>query len=52
MYKQVVCATNSGRFGEIGAYFSLQLSLRTQFAKIENKKLSLIINVENIETRY
>ena len=26
-------------FGEIGAYFSLQLSLRTQFAKISNKKV-------------
>ena len=26
-------------FGEIGANFSLQLSLRTQFAKISNKKV-------------
>ena len=26
-------------FGEIGANFSLQLSSRTQFAKISNKKV-------------
>ena len=38
-------------FGEIGANFSLQLSSRTQFAKIDNKKLSLKINVKNIKTR-
>ena len=38
-------------FGEIGANFSLQLSLRTQFAKINNKKLSPKINVKNIKIR-
>ena len=27
------------QFGEIGAIFSLQLSSRTQFAKISNKKV-------------
>ena len=32
-----VCATNFGPFGEIGAYFSLQLSPRTQFDKINKK---------------
>ena len=34
-----VCATNFGPLGEIGANFSLQFSLRTQFAKISNKKV-------------
>ena len=34
-----VCATNFGSLGEIGAYFSLQLTSRTQFAKIDNKKV-------------
>ena len=38
-------------FGEIGANFSLQLSSRTQFAKISNKKLSPKINVKTIKTR-
>ena len=33
-----VCATNFGSLGEISANFSLQLSLQTQFAKINNKK--------------
>ena len=33
-----ICVTNCGPFGEIGANFSLQLSSRTQTAKIENKK--------------
>ena len=36
-------------FGEIGAIFSLQLSSRTQFAKIINKKLSPKTNVKNIK---
>ena len=40
-----VCATNFGSLGEISANFSLQLSLQTQFAKINNKK----INVKNIK---
>ena len=31
-----VCATNFGPLGEIGANFSLQLSSRTQFAKINS----------------
>ena len=34
-----VCITNFGPFGEIGAPFSLQLSSRTQFAKIKIKKV-------------
>ena len=34
-----VCATNFGSLGEISANFSLQLSSRTQFAKINNKKV-------------
>ena len=33
-------------FGENGANFSLQLSSRTQFAKIKTKKLSPKINVK------
>ena len=33
------CATIFGPFGEIGANFSLQLSSRTEFAKIQNKKV-------------
>ena len=33
------CATNFGSLGEIGDNFSLQLSSRTQFAKIDNKKV-------------
>ena len=32
--------------------FSLQLSSRTQFAKIGNKKLSPKINVKNIKTSF
>ena len=34
-----VCATNFGPLGEISANFSLQLSSRTQFAKINDKKV-------------
>ena len=34
-----VCARNFGPLGEIGANFSLQLSSRTQLAKINNKKV-------------
>ena len=34
-----VCATNLGPFGEIGANFSLQLSSRTRFVKINKKKV-------------
>ena len=37
-------------FGEVGANFSLQLSWRTQFAKI--KKLMLKINVKNMKKIY
>ena len=37
-YKSV-CATNFGLFGEIGANFPIQLSSRTQFANIDNKKV-------------
>ena len=36
--QKLVCATNLGPLGEIGANFSPQLSLRTQFAEIINKK--------------
>ena len=35
--------------GEVGAYFSLQLSSRTQFTKINKKKLSPKFNVKNIK---
>ena len=34
-----VCATNFGPLGEFGANFSLQLSSRIQFAKINSKKV-------------
>ena len=34
-----VCATILGPFGEIGANFSLQLSSRTRFDKINKKKV-------------
>ena len=34
-----VCATNLVPFGEIGAIFSLQLSLRTRFDKINKNKV-------------
>ena len=37
--QQSVCARNFGPLGEIGANFSLQLSSRTQLAKINNKKV-------------
>ena len=36
--QKIVCATNLGPFGEIGANFSLQLSSRTRFDKINKKK--------------
>ena len=36
---------------EVGANFSIQLSSRTQFTKIHNKKLSTKINVKNIKDR-
>ena len=39
MYAKNVCATNLGLMGEIGTYFSVQLSLRTQFAKISSKEV-------------
>ena len=34
-----VCNTNLGPFGEIGAIFSLQLSSRTRFDKVNKKKV-------------
>ena len=37
--------------GEVGANFSLQLSSRTQFTEINNKKVSPKINVKNIKNR-
>ena len=37
--QKFVCATNFGPFGEIGANFPVQLSSRSHFAKIENKKI-------------
>ena len=37
--QKAVCATNLGPFGEIGANFSLQLSSRTRFVKINKKKV-------------
>ena len=43
-----VCATNVGPFGEIGASFpdSVQLSSRSHFANIENKKIIAEIQCE------
>ena len=38
-------------FAEIGANFSLQLSSRTQFAKIRNKKVIAENQCKNIKTR-
>ena len=46
-----VCATNFRSFGEIGAKFSLQLSSRTQFAKIDNKKVIAENQCKNIKNR-
>ena len=40
-----VCATNFGPFGEIGANFSVQLSSRTQFAKID--PFHIVISLSN-----
>ena len=37
--KKSDCATNVGPFGEIGVNFLVQLSSRSHFAKIENKKV-------------
>ena len=34
-----VCAKNFEPFAEIGAYFPVQLSSRSHFANIENKKV-------------
>ena len=56
------CATKFGPFGEIGAKFSLQLSVVTQFAKIfkkviaenqceKHKNLSLVVTIANHENR-
>ena len=39
-------------FGDIGANFSLQLSSRTQFAKISNKKVIAENQCENIKTSF
>ena len=38
-------------FGDIGANFSLQLSSRTQFAKIENKKAIVENQCEKYKNR-
>ena len=47
-----VCATAFRPFGEIDANFPVQLSSRSHFANIENKKkLSPKINVKNIKIR-
>ena len=39
VHKNLFDATNLGPFGEIGANFSLQLSSRTRFDKINKKKV-------------
>ena len=39
MYTKSVCANKFGPFGEIGAYVPVQLSSRSHFAKIGNKKV-------------
>ena len=41
-----VCVTNFGPLGEIGANFSLHLTSRTQFAKINSKKVIAEIQCE------
>ena len=48
-----MCSANCSiyDFGEIGANFSVQLSLQTHFAKINNKKLLPKINVKRIKNR-
>ena len=38
MYTKSICATNFGQSGENGANFPVQLSSRSHFANIENKK--------------
>ena len=37
--QKTVCATNFGPFGELDANFPVQLSSRSHFANIENKKV-------------
>ena len=37
--QKYVCNTSFGPFGEIDANFPVQLSMRSHFAKIENKKI-------------
>ena len=44
-----VCTTNFEPFGEIGANFPVQLSSRSHFANIGNKKVSSKINVIECE---
>ena len=39
MYTKISLRHNLGPFGDIGANFSLQLSLETQFAKIKNNQV-------------
>ena len=46
-----VCDTYFGPFREIGANFSLQLSSRTQFAKIKNKTVIAENQCENIKNQ-
>ena len=46
-----VCPTNFGPFGEIAANFPVELSWRSHFANIENKKVIAKNQCENIKTR-
>ena len=43
-----VCATSTRPFGEVGGNSPLQLSSRTHFAKIEDKKLLRNIKSKNL----
>ena len=49
MYKKSVVPQTSDLLEKFALIFSLQLSLRTQFTKIDNKKLALKINVKTMK---
>ena len=48
MYTKSVCATSTRPSGEVGGMSPLQLSSRTQFAKIEDKKVIAEISSKNL----
>ena len=49
MYKKSVIPQTSDLLEKFALIFSLQLSLQTQFTKIDNKKLALKINVKTMK---